>query len=68
MKTNQIIVKQGVVSRLIIELNDDTIARLSVTAKDENPLAKVEKKLGSVLAEFEKAYFKAYQKERRNEN
>lgn len=52
-----IIVAEGLFSKLSITLNDETVQKFARIPKNDNPLASVEMKLKEVLNEFETAYF-----------
>lgn len=60
--TVDIMVAEGAFSKLTITLNSDMTNKLAVINTEYNPLARVDKKLKKVLADFEKAYFKAASK------
>lgn len=53
----EIIVAQGLFSKLSITLNEETIQKMAFIPKKDNPLASIEMKLKEVLNEFETAYF-----------
>lgn len=56
---SKVLVKQGVFSKIYIELNQDLMNHLAQIPKQDNPLANVEKKLVKALEQFEKDYTKA---------
>lgn len=52
-----IIVAVGLFSRLSISLKDETVQKLALISKKNNPLAQVETDLNRVLDDFERKYF-----------
>lgn len=55
--SKEIVVAQGLFSKLSITLNDETVQKMAFIPKKDNPLASVEFKLKEILNEFETAYF-----------
>lgn len=53
----EIVVAQGLFSKLTITLKDETVQKMSSIPKKDNPLASVETKLKEILNDFEVAYF-----------
>lgn len=54
---NEIVVAQGLFSKLTITLKDDTVQKLAFIPKKDNPLAHIEYKMKELLNEFEQTYF-----------
>lgn len=59
----EIVVVQGLFSKLSIGLNDSTLNKLAVIRKKDNPLAQIEAELKSTLQKFERIYFELNQPE-----
>ena len=62
MSKHEVVIAEGVFSKLAITLNDDVANRLALIEPSNNPLAKVEKRLRTLLDEFERTYYKAVKK------
>lgn len=62
MSKHEVVIAEGVFSKLAITLNDDVANRLALIEPSNNPLAKVEKRLRKLLDEFERTYYKAVKK------
>lgn len=53
----EIIVANGLFSKITISLKDETVNKLAFIPKKDNPLASVEADLKKVLDDFERRYF-----------
>lgn len=53
----EIVIAEGLFSRLSITLKDETVTKLTFIRKKDNPLASVEADLKKVLDDFERKYF-----------
>lgn len=55
--SKEIVIAEGLFSKLSITLKDETVQKLAFVRKKDNPLASVEQDLKKVLDDFERRYF-----------
>lgn len=53
----EIVVSEGLFSKVSISLKDDAVNKLAFISKKDNPLASIEADLKKVLDDFERKYF-----------
>lgn len=53
----EIVVAEGLFSKIAISLNEDTVNKLAMIRKKDNPLASIEADLKKALDGFERRYF-----------
>lgn len=66
--SQEIIVAEGLFSKIAITFKDDTVNKLAFIKKKDNPLASVENDLKKVLDDFERRYFQITHPEQDVEN